>query len=67
MIRIFTKNYSKPELVELISVLEECDDMIKSAYCSEYYDCAICDHRNICSDIEKALEFVELKYTERKK
>lgn len=65
MIRLFTKNYSNAELAELISYLEECVVMIKSASCSEYYDCAICEHKNVCLDIEKALDFVERKYSEK--
>lgn len=57
MISIYFNRYSKEEVTETLSILEECKVMLHSAYCNE--DCHNCKYKRLCRDIVKAIDYTE--------
>ena len=57
MIRRYFNRYSKEEVVEALSILEECKVMLHSAYCND--KCFNCKYKRLCRDIYKAIKYTE--------
>ena len=66
MITLKLSAYSKEEIENLISVLDECAVMVESAFCRDRNNCSECVNKHLCDDIIKALDFAHKSLNEKK-